>query len=175
VDPDITMVHSYGYRSGTRNKYSKKVKGLEHRRAGPTTTTRLLRTFRLGDRVDVIGDSGQQKGLPHKYYHGRTGYVYNVTPRAVGVVVNKYHRNGRIIPKRLAIRTSHVRPSRCQEDFRARIADNNAIIKKSKETGVKQPTIKRVPGAPKAGFTIKAYKLHFLGAKNVAFEDLWKV
>ena len=27
--------------------------------------------------------------MPHKSYHGRTGRVYNVTPHAVGVIVNK--------------------------------------------------------------------------------------
>jgi ribosomal protein L21E len=27
--------------------------------------------------------------MPHKYYHGKTGVVWNVTKRAVGVEVNK--------------------------------------------------------------------------------------
>ena len=27
--------------------------------------------------------------MPHKYYHGRTGRVWNITPHAVGVVINK--------------------------------------------------------------------------------------
>jgi large subunit ribosomal protein L21e len=27
--------------------------------------------------------------MPHKYYHGRTGIVYNVTPSSVGVIVYK--------------------------------------------------------------------------------------
>ena len=29
------------------------------------------------------------QGMPHKVYHGRTGIVWNVTKRAVGVEVNK--------------------------------------------------------------------------------------
>ena len=29
------------------------------------------------------------KGMPHKVYHGKTGRIFNVTKRAVGVVVNK--------------------------------------------------------------------------------------
>lgn len=32
------------------------------------------------------------KGMPHKCYHGKTGRVFNVTKRAVGVVVNKQIR-----------------------------------------------------------------------------------
>jgi len=39
--------------------------------------------------VDLKGNGAQQKGMPHKSYHGRTGVVYNVTQHAVGVIVNK--------------------------------------------------------------------------------------
>lgn len=30
--------------------------------------------------------------MPHKFYHGKTGIVYNVTPSAVGVEMNKQAR-----------------------------------------------------------------------------------
>ena len=30
--------------------------------------------------------------MPHKYYHGKTGIVYNVTRGAVGVELNKQAR-----------------------------------------------------------------------------------
>ncbi len=34
------------------------------------------------------------QGMPHKVYHGRTGRVWNVTKRAIGVEVNKQvHRS----------------------------------------------------------------------------------
>ena len=29
------------------------------------------------------------QGMPHKVYHGRTGVVWNITKRSVGVEVNK--------------------------------------------------------------------------------------
>lgn len=32
-------------------------------------------------------------GMPFKHYHGRTGVVFNVTKRAIGVVVNKEVNN----------------------------------------------------------------------------------
>jgi len=35
------------------------------------------------------GNGAVQKGLPFKAYHGKTGRVFNVTPHAVGVIVNK--------------------------------------------------------------------------------------
>ena len=31
--------------------------------------------------------------MPHKWYHGKTGRVWNVTKRAVGVEVNKTVKN----------------------------------------------------------------------------------
>ena len=39
------------------------------------------------------GNGAVQKGMPHKSYHGRTGVVYNITPHAVGVIVNKRVRS----------------------------------------------------------------------------------
>merc|ERR1711881_635960 len=135
----------------------------------------LLETYRLGDRVDVIADSALHKGLPHKFYHGRTGVVYNVTPRGLGVIVNKYHRNGKILAKRICVRFTHCRRSRCAVDTEERIRTNEAIKRESKESGVGKPTVKRVPGAPKAGKTAKVYKMNFLGARPVKFEDLYKV
>lgn len=49
-------------------------------------------TLQVGDYVDVVANSSQQKGMPHKYYHGKTGIVYNVTRGAVGVELNKQVR-----------------------------------------------------------------------------------
>ena len=37
----------------------------------------------------LSGCGAFQKGMPHKAYHGKTGRVFNVSKRAVGVVVNK--------------------------------------------------------------------------------------
>ena len=37
----------------------------------------------------VQGDGAFQKGMPYKFYHGKTGRVFNVTKRAVGVIINK--------------------------------------------------------------------------------------
>ena len=38
--------------------------------------------------MEVVANSAVQKGMPHKGYHGRTGIVFNVTKRAVGVEVS---------------------------------------------------------------------------------------
>lgn len=39
--------------------------------------------------MDIKVDSSIHKGMPFKHYHGRTGVVFNVNKRAVGVSVNK--------------------------------------------------------------------------------------
>lgn len=72
--------------------------------------------------------------MPHKFYHGRTGVVWNVTKRAVGVEMNK-QVNGRIIRKRLHVRVEHVQPSRCREEFLKRRASNDAIKADAKKKG----------------------------------------
>ena len=40
--------------------------------------------------------------MPHKYYHGKTGIVYNITRRAIGVVVNK-KVGGKIMAKKVRV------------------------------------------------------------------------
>ncbi|KAL1569337.1 Large ribosomal subunit protein eL21x/eL21w, variant 2 [Salvia divinorum] len=45
--------------------------------------------------------------MPHKFYHGRTGRVWNVTKRAVGVELNKQVGN-RIMRKRIHVRIEHA-------------------------------------------------------------------
>jgi len=74
------------------------------------------------------------QGMPHKVYHGRTGVIWNVTKRAVGVEVNK-QVNGRIINKRIHVRVEHVTPSRCKEEFLRRRKENDAAKHAAKEAG----------------------------------------
>merc|ERR1719334_375050 len=54
--------------------------------------------------------------MPHKAYHGKTGRVFNVSKRAVGVVVNKRVR-GKILPKRICVRVEHVKHSQCRKEL----------------------------------------------------------
>merc|ERR1711957_102533 len=99
----------------------------------PITT--FMRNYKVGDVVDVVCDSRQQKGMPHKYYHGRTGRIWNVTKRAVGVEINKVHRQRQIV-KRIHVRMEHLRPSKSAAGHLARIKSNEAIKKAAKLSGV---------------------------------------
>ncbi len=49
--------------------------------------------------------------MPFKFYHGRTGRVFNVNPRAIGVELLK--RVGtRYMNKRINVRLEHIKRSR---------------------------------------------------------------
>jgi len=127
------MTHSYGYKSRTRHLFAKKFR----RHGVPGVATRLS-TFKVGQYVDVVADASVRAGMPHKYYHGRTGIVWNVTPRGVGVIVNKPHRN-RILRKRICVRAEHVRPSACRQGFQAKqkaFREHQAAVKAGKKSTV---------------------------------------
>merc|ERR1711934_1015831 len=144
----LKMVKSEGYRCCTRDMFSRPFR----QRGMPNLSTYLV-NYRLGDYVDIIANSAIQKGMPHKFYHGRTGVVFNVTPHAVGVIVNK-KVGGKIVAKRVHVRVEHVKASRCREEFLNRVAANDAKKIEAKKNGTKIVT-KRSPRMPKAGFTVK--------------------
>ena len=78
------MPAGHGLRSRTRDLFAR-----PFRKKGYIPLTTYLRTFRIGEYVDIKVNGAIHKGMPHKFYHGRTGKVWNVTKRAIGVEVNK--------------------------------------------------------------------------------------
>uniref|UniRef100_A0A6T8NBW9 60S ribosomal protein L21 n=2 Tax=Hemiselmis andersenii TaxID=464988 RepID=A0A6T8NBW9_HEMAN len=116
-----------------------------------------LTTYKLGDYVDIVANGAIHKGMPYRYYHGKTGRVWNVTKSAVGVMVNK-RVGGRIMAKRLHVRIEHVQPSRCVEDFKNRVAANEKAKVEAKRTGKQVAILKRLPKDPKPGYIVKAAK-----------------
>lgn len=86
------MPAGHGLRSRTRDSFSR-----PFRKKGTIALTTYLRTYKIGDYVDVKVNGAVQKGMPHKFYHGRTGRVWNVTKRAIGVEVNKQVWNSLVI------------------------------------------------------------------------------
>eukprot|EP00002_Diphylleia_rotans_P006553 TRINITY_DN15918_c0_g1_i1.p2 TRINITY_DN15918_c0_g1~~TRINITY_DN15918_c0_g1_i1.p2 ORF type:complete len:163 (+),score=24.12 TRINITY_DN15918_c0_g1_i1:116-604(+) len=146
------MPHSFGYRARTRYLFSR-----AFRRHGPLHLSTYLTTFKIGDIVDIKGDGAIHRGLPHKYYHGRTGRVWNVTKRAVGVEVMKTVGN-RLIKKRLHVRIEHVKKSHSREAFVARIRETDKLKQEAKKAGQPTPVTKRFPESPAAGFTISTFE-----------------
>ena len=147
---------SRGLRHGTRNLFSR-----GHREHGTLNTTTYLRTFRVGDYVDIKVNSAQQKGMPYLQYQGRTGQVWNVTPRAVGVEINK-QIGGRIARKRIHVRIEHVQHSRCREDFIARREANDKAHHEAHLAGKKITTKREVTGQPRTGFSLENVKSELL-------------
>ena len=66
--------------------------------------------------------------MPFKFYHGRTGKVFNVNRRSLGVIFYKMVRS-RYLEKRLHIKIEHVRKSNVREAFVKRIEESD--LKKS--------------------------------------------
>ncbi|RNF16418.1 ribosomal protein L21E (60S) [Trypanosoma conorhini] len=156
------MVHSYGYKCGTRHLFAKKF-----RKHGNPSVSTLLTNFKVGDYVDVVADSAVRAGMPHKYYHGRTGIVWNVTPRGVGVIVNKPVRN-RTIRKRICVRFEHVRKSRCQEAFKQKQKDF-AAFQAAKKAGKPLPAPKK---SLRNGGIVRPKKVEVLARRTADYEAM---
>ena len=136
------MPHAHGYRARTRHLFSK-----PFRASGPIGLSKVLTTYRKGDYVDVIAEGSVHKGMPHKFYHGKTGRVFDVTQHAIGVIVNKQVR-GKVLPKRIHVRIEHVRQSECREAFKRRVRANDKLKREAKAQGKKVNT-KRVNVLPR--------------------------
>ncbi|KAJ2846861.1 60S ribosomal protein L21A, partial [Coemansia brasiliensis] len=136
------MPHSFGYRARTRYMFARKF-----RQHGPLHLSTYLKTYKVGDIVDIKGCGAVQKGMPHKFYHGKTGVVYNVTKSAVGIIVHKRVGN-RYMEKRINVRIEHVNHSKCRDDFLRRVKENAAKAKAARASG--EPVqLKRLPAQPR--------------------------
>ena len=158
------MVHSHGIRARTRDLFAK-----DFKKHGAVPFSKYFTTYKVGDYVDVIADGSIHKGMPHKYYHGKTGRVFNVTAHAVGVVVNK-KVNGRIIHKRIHVRIEHVRKSRSRVAFVERVKRNDALKEQAKKEGKKILT-KREPVGPSAAHVVAAKEVVYMNP--LKFRELY--
>ncbi|CAO3617378.1 unnamed protein product [Cunninghamella blakesleeana] len=136
------MPHSFGLRARTRHMFSRNFR--EH---GVIPLSTYLKTYKVGDIVDIKANAAVQKGMPHKFYHGRTGVVYNVTKSAVGVIIYKKVGN-RYMEKRVNLRVEHVKHSKCRQEFLDRVKENAQKKKDARAAGVKV-NVKRIPVQPR--------------------------
>jgi large subunit ribosomal protein L21e len=115
------MTHTTGLNRGTRAKFSKPFRGR-----GAIKMSKYLTTYKMGEIVDVKADGAHQKGRPHKIYHGRTGKIFSISKRGMGVVVNK-RVNNRIEPKRIYIGIEHIQKSKSRAAFLERVKKNDLL------------------------------------------------
>lgn len=152
------MTHSYGYKRRTRHKFRK---GFQQH--GAIHIAKTLTTYKIGDIVDIVVDGAIHKGMPYKYYHGRTGRVFNVNPRSIGVIVNKQVRN-RIIPKRIHVRVEHLKLSTSRQDFLNRVRENDKKKTEANKKGERIST-KRIVAQPAGVIDIAKPDIQLLNPK----------
>ncbi|KAK6522055.1 60S ribosomal protein L21A [Arthrobotrys megalospora] len=143
------MGKSGGLRAGTRYAFSRGFKNT-----GMISLSTYLQQYKVGDIVDIRANGAQQKGMPYKVYHGKTGIVYNVTKSSVGVIVHKKVGN-RYIEKRVNIRIEHIHHSKCREEFVRRVKENAAKRKAAKENGEHVHLKRQIP-LPREAHTVVA-------------------
>ena len=109
------MGRSGGKRSNTRNSFSRAFKkhGQEH-------SSTYIKNFKIGELVDISVNSSIQRGLPYKFYHGKTGKIFSITKFSAGVNVEKKVGNKKIL-KRLNIRLEHLNKSKTGVNFREKL------------------------------------------------------
>ncbi|KAK6454458.1 ribosomal protein L21e-domain-containing protein [Scheffersomyces xylosifermentans] len=141
------MGKSHGLRSRTRYAFQR-----DFKKHGTIALSTYLKTYKVGDIVDIKANGAVQKGMPHKFYHGKTGIIYNVTKSSVGVIINKVVGN-RYIEKRVNLRVEHIKHSACRQEFLNRVKSNAAAKKEAKEKG-EQVQLKRQPVKPRGAYVI---------------------
>ena len=157
------MPHAYGVRARTRSLFSR-----PFRRHGQDPVSRMLTQYHIGDYADIVVDGSKHLGMPHKFYYGKTGRIFDVNKRAVGIVINKKVRN-KYLPKRLHVRIEHLKKSKCRENFIARVkANDKAKLLAKKEK--KQVCTKRMPQEPTTGHMVELgkTKVEFINPKLFA-------
>ena len=94
------MRRSKGTRQGTRSilKRSKSQRGR-------LNIQRIMHAYEPGDRVAIVLDGGQQKGMPHRRFQGRTGFIQDPQGSAYVVAV----KDGNM-QKTVIARPEHLRP-----------------------------------------------------------------
>ena len=153
------MPHAFGYRARTRDLFAK---GFRQKGLPPISVN--MANYKVGDIVDVIGNGAIQQGLPHKFYHGKTGRVFNVAPHSLGVIINKPVRQ-RFIAKRIHVRVEHVRKSKSREAFLERIRENDRLKAEANKQKQRIST-KRKPAAPEGEHVIEKPDVEYMNVQR---------
>lgn len=139
---------SKGFRSGTRSKFKKDL-----RKHGLPNISTYLEKYKNGDYVDIIVNSAVNKTMPHKTYHGRTGRVYKVDERSVGVKVKRIIGN-RQIEENINIKIEHLKKSKCRDEFLIRSKEYFEKKRVALENHMAVPSAKRVMEGGREAFII---------------------
>jgi large subunit ribosomal protein L21e len=75
------------------------------RERGKTTLSKILQSYNEGDKVVVKIDSSMHKGMPHRRFHGRIGFVQAKRGRSYVIHVTQGDATKEII-----VRPEHLTP-----------------------------------------------------------------
>ena len=92
---------THGTRQGTRSILKKKK--TQKRRL---FINRALHHYKEGDKVSIVLDGAEQRGMPHRRFHGLTGTI--VKPQGNAFVVSVVQGN---MVKTVVARPEHLRPA----------------------------------------------------------------
>ena len=94
------MRRSHGTRQGTRS-----ILRRSKTQRGRIDIARVMHQYEIGDRVAVVLNGSQQKGMPHRRFQGRTGFIQGRQGKAWVVAV----KDGNM-QKTVVARPEHLRP-----------------------------------------------------------------
>merc|ERR1712216_1005084 len=93
---------------------------LVFKKHGQEHSSTYIKNFKIGELVDISVNSSIQRGLPYKFYHGKTGKIFSITKFSAGVKVEKKVGNRKIL-KRLNIRLEHLNKSKTGVNFQEKL------------------------------------------------------
>ena len=94
------VTRTHGQRQGTRSILEK-----SKREKGRVFINRVMYPYAEGDRVAIVLDGAQHKGMPHRRFQGRTGIIAGKQGRAY--IVNFKDGN---MKKTAVARPEHLKP-----------------------------------------------------------------
>ena len=101
VEGDTMATRTHGTRQGTRSILKKK-----KTQKGRLFINRALHPYKEGDKVSIVLDGAEQRGMPHRRFHGLTGTI--VKPQGNAFVVSVVQGN---MAKSVVARPEHLRPA----------------------------------------------------------------
>mmetsp|Transcript_19058 Transcript_19058/g.38863 ORF Transcript_19058/g.38863 Transcript_19058/m.38863 type:complete len:160 (+) Transcript_19058:675-1154(+) len=153
------MTRSNGKRSNTRNNHSR-----PFRRHGSEHTSTYLQNFKVGDYADIIINSSIHKGLPFKYYHGKTGKIFNISKSSIGIKIEKTVGNRKIL-KKISVRVEHLKKSKSIIGFSEKKAAKDRIRYEEKSQPRKNFHLRGM-----TGFPLEKHSVSFENIKTVTPE-----
>ena len=85
--------------------YKRKTRRLFRKRESLRGLSAYLRVYNVGDRVTIVIDSAQPKGMPHRRFQGLVGCITKVLRRSLEIKVKVGNKDRTVIA-----RVEHVKP-----------------------------------------------------------------